>query len=184
MSEIPLHMVFVLYLIISSNFLAQLFPCRLQYALNNSMFAKHVVGYMTLLFFVVLSSGEKYSTSEALYYSFLIYTLFLISTRMTFSYFKVFITLLGVLYIIHLYEKELVGNKKLNIFRSILQVFVLVLLLLGFMFYYIEKRVEYRNNFSFSTFLLGKPTCRNKSPTVSGMEVVEFFKKMFVSTKK
>lgn len=184
MSEVPLYMVFVLYLIISSNFLAQLFPCRLQYMLNNSMFAKHVIGYMTLLFFVVLSSGDKYSTTEALVYSLLIYSLFLISTRMTFSYFVAFITLSAVLYIINLYEKELGAHPKLNMVRSIIQVFVIVLLFLGFFFYYIEKQIEYKNNFSIMTFMLGKPKCRNKSPTISGMQVVDFFRKMFVSTKK
>lgn len=184
MKEIPLYMVFVLYLIISSNFLAQLFSCRVQSLLNNSMFAKHVIGYMTLLFFVVLSSGNEYSTTESLWYSFFIYLVFWISTRMPLSYFVAFITLSAVLYILHLYEKEFVYPDKLVMIRSILQVFLLLLVVVGFVFYYIEKRVEYKNKFSLTTFMLGKPKCRNKSPTITGMDVVDFFTKKFVSTKK
>lgn len=185
MKEIPLYMVFVLYLIISSNFLAQVFSCRLQYLLNNSMIAKHVIGYMTFLFFVILSSGNKYSTNEALWYSLLIYLLFWISTRMSLSYFITFITLTAILYILHLYEKEFIYPEKLVLIRSILQLFLLILLFTGFIFYYIEKQLEYKNKFCFTTFMLGKPKCLKKSPTITGKDVVDFFTKKFVvSTKK
>ena len=51
--------IFIFFLIISANFLAELFPCRLQYILRNNMVIKHLFGLFSMIFFVVLSSGIK-----------------------------------------------------------------------------------------------------------------------------
>jgi len=188
MKQIPLYMVFVLYLIISSNLLAQLFSCRLQQMLNNSMFAKHFIGYMTLLFFVVLSSGDTYSTTSAILCSLYLYIIFWFSTRISFEYFIVFLSLTATLYIIHLYQKEAgeQTSRRLEITRDVIQWFMFVVLVVGFVFYWIEKKIEYKNKFSTLTFILGRPVCKNKSPTVSTDKVFQFFrrKKKSVSPKK
>ena len=187
MKELPLYMVFVLYLIISSNFLAQLFSCRLQYMLNNSMLAKHFIGYMTLLFFVVLSSGDAHSTSMALLYSLFVYIIFWFSTRMAFEYVMVFLFMAASLYIIHLYEKESGErtSRRLIVAREVIQWFMIVILVVGFVFYWMEKKIEYKNKFSMATFILGKPACRNKSPKMPTDNIWRFLKlKTFASPKK
>ncbi len=171
MKEVPFYMVFVMYLIISNNHLAQLFSCQTQYMLNKSMFVKHIVGYMTLLFFVVLSGGNNnnhHSAPTALLYSLLIYIVFWFSTRISFEYFIVFIILTALLYIIHLFQNDNddnVINMRLQITKDILQVSIFVVLIIGFIFYYIEKKLEYKKKFSITKFILGKPTCKtiNKS---------------------
>lgn len=186
MEEVPFYMIFVLYLVISSNFLAQLFSCQLQYILNNSMLAKHFLGYMTLLFFVVLSSGDTQSTSEALLYSLIIYIIFWFSTRISTEYFIVFIILTAAMYIIHLYQKEsgVQVSRRLQIVKNILQISMFVVLVVGFFFYIIEKKVEYRKKFSFKTFILGKPICKNKSPKMTGLDFFNFLTINSVSPKK
>lgn len=180
MKETPLYMVFVFYLIISSNFLAQLFPCRLQYALTNNMLIKHVAGYMTLLFFVVLASGDEYSVSWALICSFMVYTLFWVSTRMSFEYLLVFLLLNATLYIIHLYEKEIndYETKNLKIVKMVVKATMFVVLIMGILFYWTEKKIEYKKKFSWKTFIIGKQTCKNKSPPkMSFKEMFEYYKK-------
>jgi hypothetical protein len=180
-------MVFVLYLIISSNFLAQLFSCRLQYMLNNNMLAKHFIGYMTLLFFVVLSSDDSYSTSTALLHSLLVYIIFWFSTRMAFEYFFVFLMMAASLYIIHLYQKESgeQTSKRLAATQEVIQWFMIVVLVVGFVFYWMEKKIEYKNKFSMATFILGKPICRNKSPEMPTDNIWRFLRlKSFASPKK
>lgn len=166
MKEVPLYMVFVMYLIISNNYLAQSFSCQTQHMLNKSMFVKHIVGYMTLLFFVVLSGGNN-SASTNLLYSLLIYIVFWFSTRISFEYFVVFIILTALLYIIHLFQNENDDptNMRLKITKDILQVSIFVVLIIGFIFYYIEKKLEYKKKFSITKFILGKPACKtiNKS---------------------
>lgn len=187
MKEVPLYMVFVLYLIISSNFLAQLFSCRLQSMLNNSMLAKHFLGYMTLLFFVVLSSGDTHSTSMALLYSVFVYLIFWFSTRIALEYFIVFLFLAACLYLIHLFQKESGDqtHRRLEITREVIQWFMIVVLVVGFVFYWIEKKIEYKNKFSIATFILGKPVCKNKSPKIPTDNIFKFFKlKKSASPKK
>lgn len=188
MKEAPLYMVFVLYLILSCNFLAQIFSCRLQQFLNNSMVAKHFIGYMTLLFFVVLSSGDTHSTSQTLLYSLFIYIIFWFSTRIAFEYFVVFLLLSASLYIIHLYQREKgqQPSRRLEITQDVLQWSMFVVLIVGFIFYWMEKQIEYKNKFSTWTFIVGKPVCKNKSPPpLKSQTMFSFFKKKkSVSPKK
>ena len=40
--------VFIFTLIISGNFLAQLFPCKIQEALTENIYIKHIFGFFTL----------------------------------------------------------------------------------------------------------------------------------------
>lgn len=168
MKEAPLYMVFMFYLIISSNFLSQLYPCQLQQLMNNSMISKHIAGYMTVLFFVVLSSDDTQTASMALLYSLFIYILFWFSTRISFEYLLVFLILSAYLYIIHLYQKETEGdtNKRLKIIRDVVQWFMLIVLVSGLVFDWLEKKMEYKKKFSTLTFLLGRPICPNRSPTL------------------
>ena len=77
---------FILYLVISSNFFPQTFSCRLQQLLNSSMIVKHLFGFMTLLFFVVATNTKKDITSfNILLISVAIYLWFIISTKMHLS---------------------------------------------------------------------------------------------------
>lgn len=180
--QVPLYMVFVLYLVISSNFLAQLFSCRLRFLLDNSMIAKHIIGYMTLLFFVVLSSGSGMTTTDAILNSLAIYVVFWFSTRMSLEYFVVFIVLAFVLYIMELYQKEN-ARTRIRDAQTAIQSVMVVVLVVGFVFYMVEKMIEYRNDFSFQTFLLGKPECRGRSPNISHRQALQFIRKSVLSTK-
>lgn len=181
--EVPMYMVFVLYLIISSNFLAELFPCKLQKLLNNSMVAKHFIGFMTLLFFVVLASGDEHGATEALTSSIIIYLLFMVSTRMSFMYFGIFMFLSAVLYILHLYQKENQHNQQIMTAQKIIQYIMVAILVVGFIFYMVEKKREYKNKFSMMVFLVGKPVCRGKSPETTNTDIFNFLRNS-VSIKK
>ncbi len=52
--------IFIFLLIISGNYLGNLFPCQVQYQFENNMYLKHFLGFFTLLFFVILTLPEKY----------------------------------------------------------------------------------------------------------------------------
>ena len=42
----------ILCLLISGNYLGELFPCRVQQLFSKNMFVKHVLGLLSLMFFV------------------------------------------------------------------------------------------------------------------------------------
>ena len=47
--------IFIFLLIISGNYLGNLFPCKVQEQFENNIYLKHFLGYFTLLFFVILT---------------------------------------------------------------------------------------------------------------------------------
>lgn len=168
--SVELYMILVFYLIISSNFLAQLFSCQLQYLLHHSMWLKHFLGFMTLLFFVVLASnGETNKATNVIVDAFILYIIFVWSTRMSLDYFIVFILLLSILYILNLYHNR--DNKYVYVAKKVIEITALILLIVGSLFYYFEKKQEYKKKFSLLKFILGKPQCKSSF-------------KNFVSTKK
>lgn len=169
----PLYAIFILYLIISGNFLAQLFPCRLQHLLNTSMLAKNVLGFLTLLFFVVIAGNQQYSFREIWIYTIVIYLLFMASTRMSQIPFYLFMLICGTLYVIQLYEVNNKMERKKETLEQIkkaklwLTVVAIIVLITGVIMYIIEKQFEYNKNFKYAVFLMGKPVCKHSSPRIS-----------------
>ena len=69
--------IFIFILIVSANFLAEVFPCRIQHLLRNNMLVKHMFGLFTMIFFVVLSSNvSDKNIFKIAKTSFLLYILF------------------------------------------------------------------------------------------------------------
>ena len=54
--------IFIFLLIISGNYLGNLFPCKVQDQFENNIYLKHFLGFFTLLFFVILTLPEKYDS--------------------------------------------------------------------------------------------------------------------------
>lgn len=167
----PLYAVFILYLIIGGNYLAQLFPCRLQHLLNVNMFAKNVAGFLTLLFFVVIAGNQKYSFTEIWIYSIVIYIVFMASTRMSLVPFYFFMTICCAMYVVQLYEVNHTADDpdKVDVtqLKLWLTVIAMIVVMMGVVMYILEKKYEYGKHFSYKTFLLGKPVCRHRSPQLS-----------------
>ncbi len=109
--EIPLYTIFIFILIISANFLAQLFPCRFQKALNENMYIKHIFGLLTMNFFVTLTLPEfESSLYETFKSSLALYLLFVVITNVDTIIFYIVVFLLGVSYLIYL-NKNVIQKK-------------------------------------------------------------------------
>ena len=184
--------IFIFVLIVSANFLAEIFPCRLQYLLRNNMFIKHVFGLFTMIFFVVLSSeGKNKNIFNIVNSSFLLYVLFILITKCQIYAFYIILLLLGITYIIHIVKQEenesskKESNEKDNnkerhsIYDNItyvLYILIIIFTILGLIMYMGEKKIEYKKKFDYITFFIGKPLCIGKSPKVN---VIESFKNAF-----
>lgn len=87
--------VFVFVLILSGNYLGELLPCRVQSFVRHNMFFRHFIGFLTLLFFVIIAlpdifhEGNFFLNGLGLYAYFLIfaktYYLFWIAIMIIFS---------------------------------------------------------------------------------------------------
>jgi hypothetical protein len=183
-----LFSIFIFILIVSANFLAEIFPCRLQDVLRNNMLVKHIFGFFTMIFFVVLSSNSK---DKDIFFivknSFMLYILFILISKCHVSLFYIILIFLGMSYIINILKQQedekikdidkkessdkLINyNNKINIFNNItfvLYILTFLVIIIGVLAYMGEKKVEYKNNFSYFTFFIGKPKCLHKSPHVN-----------------
>mgnify|MGYP006443950151 FL=1 len=190
-TEIPIWNVFVLFLIIASNYIGELFPCRIQSLLVNNVYLKHFIAFLTLMFFVVLtdSSSQKKKFMVIFTDSIKLYFLWLLLINSDKKFFVLGLILLAILYILQLIKNDYINNKKINeeineeinnknkerlsLIKNIEKVIFLIffiVLVLGFIIYMGEKKIEYKNKFSYITFIFGKPSCRGKSPEVKYLE--------------
>ena len=94
-------LIFVLFLIISGNYLGELFPCKIQKYLTKNVYLKHCIGLLTLIFFVVFtdSDSEQENFKDIVLGSIKLYILFLllINTHKSFFIFCIISSLLLIL---------------------------------------------------------------------------------------
>lgn len=169
---------FIFILIISGNFLAELFPCRFQKALTDVIVLKHLFGFLTLLFFVSLQTPlDTFNLTDAFKNSGILYILFLLLINSHYTTFIVSMVLLTVSYLLTLKIKEnnsnnhdndkedvikiQTSNDTLKNIQSQLHIIVIIVIGLGFLSYLGSKKSEYKGKFSYFTFIFGKGSCAN-----------------------
>jgi hypothetical protein len=163
-TELDINPLFIFYVTLGGNFVAQLFPCQVQKLFTENIYYKHFLAFFILFFAIVLTSdkSEKISTT-LLSKTLLLYSLFIILTRMDKNFFLLFFVTLCIKFIIinelsHTNDAAL--KDKYNRINKALNYLLISIGIIGFILYYGEKRYEYGKRFNFLTFLLGKPVCR------------------------
>ena len=184
-NDLPVYTVFVLFLIIASNYIGELFPCKVQDVLVSNIYLKHAIAFLTMLFFVVLTDPNFNLTFEQLVYnSFKMYIVFLLLINCNKNFFILALFLLGVSYILHLKKNDLKNKledekdndeheNKLKLFTKIDNIVIyilIVVIILGVIIYIGEKKIEYKDKFDYITFVFGKPSCKGKSPNTKYLE--------------
>lgn len=174
--------IFILYMLIGANFLANLLGCRIQNALNNNMWLKHAVGFMTLLFFVVMVDKSETSAVDKMRNTFIYYLIFLLTTRMDIKWWTPFIVSVFMIYILQMFkedEKNAERKEQIDKIQKILATASYIMLAIGLLVYIGRKKSEYRDNFSFQTFLMGKPSCAANNDGGVVLNDVDAIKKAF-----
>jgi hypothetical protein len=173
--------VFILYLVLAGSFLQPLFPCHSSRLFESSMWIRHLLGFLTLIFFVVVTDTEiddYLPLGSVISVSLLIYAWFLISSKMTASWWLALVVLLATLYLIDLYESRTLKEppetkKNLGYAKTGILTMSMLLTLVGFLIYVGEKKLEYKSEFSYVTLLLGTPVCKNtpnKTPYLESLK--------------
>ena len=169
--NIDMKNLLILYLIISSNFLAQTFGCKTRYIATKNMYVKHILGFFTLLYFVNSVNTDK-TMDEFLFFknffkTIMLYVVFILTTRMDNKVFVILIGLLMINFILSQYVNTLDTKHfaaKLQTYDTISKVIsklAIVSLVIGVILYLNEKHIK--GKFSFSRFLIGKTTCNKGS---------------------
>jgi hypothetical protein len=177
---IPIYNVFVMILIISANWMAALYPCRFKTLLSNNMYMRHLFGFFTMMFFVVLSNSKGIANIQSIFsISIVLYTFFIMMLRTPLMVFLSLLALLLISYILNMKKNEinddisideedkLLKIKNIEIINTATTASSCILLIFGFIVYLGQKKIEYKSKFDYITFLLGKSECINSSPRTS-----------------
>ena len=172
----------LLYLIISSNFIADIFGCTLRNLLKKNTFVKHALAYLTMLLFVTATTdwSQDYAFGNLMGYSFSYYFIFVLTTRLPFRILIPVLFLFTCMYYIEIYKTTLLkGNdagqtplsevRNMYVFQDIRkyqQLFLntsLLLIFIGFVIYFRNKQAMFGRKFSLGKFFSAGSKCSNKN---------------------
>ncbi len=157
----PGFSIFALYLLIGSAALYSIFAAPIRDMLENNLLVKHILGYLTLLFFVVLSQAVEVDYPSTILFTVFVYLWFVMTTKLSLSYWILTIFILGSLYAIQMYKQtqEDLTHKEKKILSDVEYVGTgigFVVTVIGFVKYYFEKSAKHGNGFRAYHFFSGK----------------------------
>jgi Na+/H+ antiporter NhaC len=149
--------------------------------------------YLTITFLVVLLEDLDKNLVEVFLVSFYLYLIFILISKTEYGFFIAIIILTAVIYILYLKRNEIAKRKedttsneeleKLEKTKNLIikinngiSIVVFILIFIGFMIYMGRKKYEYKNNFSYLTFIFGKVECKG---TISNIDYSTSLKHVF-----
>tara|TARA_B000000475_G_scaffold94878_1_gene77129 strand:+ start:808 stop:1386 length:579 start_codon:yes stop_codon:yes gene_type:complete len=171
LNGIPYEAFFAIYLIIACNFIGELFGCKFRQMLQENMYLKHLFGFLTFSFLVILVGidiNDVNDVIKGILYSIIFYIWFVLTTK-THIYITMFVLIIFLtMYIISIKIKKLEEKnkdiKKYKLINNILLIFAFIITIIGVINYLILKKRELNKRkipFSYLTFFIGKLKCRN-----------------------
>jgi hypothetical protein len=178
--ESILKATFLIVLSVAGNFLAETLGCQTQTLLNN-MYAKHILIFFVIYFTIDFTQGDTVDNpfmniGKAL----IVWILFHLFTHMDIQPTILAVSLFMILFFISNYRHYIKSNlkflsnsekkitlqidKNLELAQTMVFLSTLVVIIIGFGIYYIEKRREYNKHFSILKFIFGNPTCKHYTP--------------------
>ena len=157
----PGFSIFALYLLIASAALYSIFASPIRDMLEKNLLVKHFLGYLTLLFFIVLTGAVEVNYIQAVFFTVFVYIWFVMTTKLSINYWLLTILILGGLYAIQMYkqtEEDLTHKEKklLSELEYIGTAAGFLVTLVGFVTYYLTKKGEAGSSFRLYHFFNGK----------------------------
>ena len=155
----------IFYLIISGNFIGDLFGCRLQQTFSQNRFVKHLLGFTTMVFFVL---DNTKGLIDRVQIGALLYAWFVLTTLCDYRFVMVLVVSLIA---IHVLDDLDVSEK--HPVRDTAGCVAIGSTVLGFLVYMGEKRLlhklHYQTPFSMIKFFFAPKRCTKDKPQYSIM---------------
>jgi hypothetical protein len=158
---------FLIFLAVGANFVAETLGCSLRKLLGGSMAAKHILVYALIYFTVNFTSAEPLTPSQQLIGSVLIYAWFVMFNK------NIPETTVAVLLLVTAslffknfenYYSKTDDKKNVKTYKDLHTYSVYLafgITLLGFYMYYVKQKADFGDNFDWGLFLFGKLDCAN-----------------------
>ena len=179
-----LGFLFISFIVIASGYVTQVLSCQTQTFLQESMWGKHIVGTVMCFLFIMLEGGWSFDMEEqnksevdwsngnaidSLIFGVILYTIFLLSSKMQLMSNIIFFILLFSIYLINtqrLYWKnrKIITDKQNDLMINVTKINVLLAIfvfLYGFIDYYKYQKNNYGNRFTIFDFIFSGKKCSN-----------------------
>ena len=116
-SDAPYNTLFIIYLIISCNFLGSLFNCNLQKLLTDNIYIKHIFCFLTILFSIIYVDSnivKECKYIEGFFYAIIFYIWFVLTTKTNIYITLIILMLLLIVYILQLHINTISNQIELN----------------------------------------------------------------------
>ncbi len=163
---------FFFCLIVAGNFIAETFSCGIQKNFSNNMYSKHVLGLMTMYFFVTILDSDSYlHPVYSLLAAIFLYLFFIIISRTSKEHTLIIIFLIFIIYLVtnikkyNLDKEKNIENKKNKSKKYdytivIIALIVFIFTIYSFILYLGQKKQEYGKKFNILEFIFGHPKCK------------------------
>jgi hypothetical protein len=173
MKIFPIYVIFLLLMNISANYTGELFPCSIRALLNSNIYLKHIVAWLTLLFFVVLDKIDTDNNSITFLNmsitTSIMYFVFIILSKCDFYFFIAATGILALCYLLRLQRIHITSNtqtetsqeelEQIDYAMRLLAILLGFILVLGFLLYMGAKKIEFGRKFNYLKFMFNKPVC-------------------------
>ena len=158
-----------LYLWLLFGFFTSLLGCDLQRLVSQNMYVKHFLALISFFFlFTLLDPNNRTNIGHVWLKTILVYLLFVMSTKSK-AWASILILILLIIdqtlktqisYVSGLESPDTAQIARLTRWRRLLYALMVVVIVAGFVHYYIYQKGEYGDQFNLSTFIFGTPKCR------------------------
>ena len=108
------HPFIILSLLMSANYLGELFPCKVQDVFSKNMIVKHILGFLSLMFFVVLTRPNLYTSSNFVYVSVLLYGFFMFLSKLNYIIWFLVFGIFAIIYVSHIYLSQIQSENQIT----------------------------------------------------------------------
>ena len=160
--------VFLLVLAVSGNFIAETLSCKARKLLSENMIYKNIIIIIITYYSVsVTNEAKNLPPYKNMITTLIIWTLFLLFNKMNLVFMKIVFFILIVLLILHEYKKYFKFLKQTptvdsleNIIKLLMNLNIIIIII-GFILYFLKQYKDHYKNFSFTTFIFGSTHCNS-----------------------
>ena len=188
--DLPIYSVFMLLIIVSTNYLGELMPCNVRNLMASSVFLKHIFAVLTMIFFVMLTDPDRNVTfNQIVHDSLILYLIFLGLIHCNALFFMVAVVLLFIGYVLHIKRREIIDDlyheeikedeerddalvdkasrklRALTKMNTITNYTVFGVIVIGCLIFMGEQKMRHKGKFSYLAFIFGEPECIGKKYT-------------------